>query len=122
MRSNVQIISKTTRRKEAAKLEKQGVKPAPSFEDSRDKIEQILTEQRVDQAAWSTRCSVRICSILSRESSKLGAGLTPCFSNLAASFLRVVLLIICTLDLIYNLLLLIRSSIALSRNFVSSKY
>jgi len=33
-----------------AKSRQQGAKPIPSFDDSRESIEQILTEQRIDQA------------------------------------------------------------------------
>jgi len=32
------------------KWQQQGVKPVPTFDDSRESIEQILTEQRIDQA------------------------------------------------------------------------
>jgi hypothetical protein len=35
---------------QAAKWEQEGVKPIPSLEESRDKIEQILTQQRVDNS------------------------------------------------------------------------
>ena len=49
---------------EAAKLREQGVKEIPSFEDSREKIEQTMTQQRIDQALdrWlgDTRTQVEI--------------------------------------------------------------
>lgn len=37
-------------RQQLAKWEQQGTKPIPTFDDSRESIEQILTEQRIDQA------------------------------------------------------------------------
>jgi hypothetical protein len=37
-------------RKQASGWEQQGVKPIPSLEDSRDQIEEILTQKRIDQA------------------------------------------------------------------------
>ena len=49
---------------EMAKLREQGAKEVPSFEDARGKIEQILTQQRIDQALdrWlgDTRTQVEI--------------------------------------------------------------
>jgi len=37
-------------RQQLAKWQQQGTKPVPTFDDSRESIEQILTEQRIDQA------------------------------------------------------------------------
>ena len=55
---------KTYYEQEAAKLREQGAKEIPSFEDARGKIEQILTQQRIDQALdqWlgDTRTQVEI--------------------------------------------------------------
>ena len=49
---------------EAAKWREQGLKEVPSFEDARGKIEQVLTQQRIDQAVdrWigDTRTQVEI--------------------------------------------------------------
>ena len=55
---------KTYYEQEAAKLRERGAKEIPSFEDARGKIEQILTQQRIDQALdqWlgDTRTQVEI--------------------------------------------------------------
>jgi hypothetical protein len=55
---------KTYYEQEAAKLREQGGKEIPSLEDARGKIEQILTQQRIDQALdqWlgDTRTQVEI--------------------------------------------------------------
>lgn len=49
---------------EVAKWRQQGVNPVPGFQDARDKIEEILTDQRIDQALdhWlaDTRTQVAI--------------------------------------------------------------
>ena len=51
-RPSVQITNAETReyyRQQVAKWQEQGVKPVPSFEESRDAMEKALTEERVNQ-------------------------------------------------------------------------
>ena len=52
-RPGIQIPDKDMQayyQQQLANWQQQGTKPIPSFEDTRDSIEQILTEQRIDQA------------------------------------------------------------------------
>ena len=66
-RPGIQIPDKDMQayyQQQLATWRQQGTKPIPSFEDTRDSIEQILTEQRIDQALdrWlaDTRTQVAI--------------------------------------------------------------